>query len=715
MQTNRHEKLLFRATARRLRQAFSLATARISHATALISSANRGQGRGGALWRTCDSLRSVTKPADSDGTPNAGARALERLDSWKEIASYLRRGIRTVQRWERAEGLPVHRLPHAKRGTVYADREELAAWWQSRQTAPAAKPAATVGETPVTRRLERVTNTSAATFFPALSSDARLIVYVSDGGENLKMPQVWLQQVGGAAMRLTSDQPECADPVFSPDDTHVIFTARGESTRNLYEIPALGGQPRLLKRAAKSARFSPDGKHLVYISLGAAGSARVAAIDGRNDRALAPGLFDVSCLSWSPDSRYCLALAHADTSFDLDYWIVPIDGGSPIDTGVLRRLRPQGFFPMQMPPAWAGEYLIFSASGSRRQDGIDLWRQRLTPQTFQPSGNPERLIPSGEMAWFPFATAGRLVYVTTRADMNLWSVALDETSGLPHGPPRRLTRGPGVLGHLSLTSDGRTLAYFTAGRGKADLLVRDLETGSEAVAAGLPELAGRGFPAISPNGTRLAYGALAPGPPIRRPLFLVDLQGGSARQVRDDCGGRPRQWIDEDHLLIETFGSRRNRFVVVDEKAGSEHDLLASKDRSLTNPRVSPNAAWIAFDAASPGGSPTVHVARVSQDTMTPESEWIPIEDSASHPFWSRDGHLLYYLALTPNSDIRGIVRARRFNGASGEPEGEPFEVLTLNEMVVPAMVTGACPIVAPHEMILVLGDFRGDIWIMDL
>src|SRR5215208_4414573 len=56
-----------------------------------------------------------------------------RLDSWKEIASYLGRGIRTVQRWEREEGLPVHRLDHAKRGSVYASRRELTAWWESRR------------------------------------------------------------------------------------------------------------------------------------------------------------------------------------------------------------------------------------------------------------------------------------------------------------------------------------------------------------------------------------------------------------------------------------------------------------------------------------------------------------------------------------------------------------------------------------------------------
>ena len=34
------------------------------------------------------------------------------LDSWKEIAAYLRRDIRTVQRWEKQEGLPVHRPAH---------------------------------------------------------------------------------------------------------------------------------------------------------------------------------------------------------------------------------------------------------------------------------------------------------------------------------------------------------------------------------------------------------------------------------------------------------------------------------------------------------------------------------------------------------------------------------------------------------------------------
>ncbi len=56
-----------------------------------------------------------------------------RLDSWKEIAAYLKREVRTVQRWERLEGLPVHRHQHQKRGSVYALKPELDAWQAGRQ------------------------------------------------------------------------------------------------------------------------------------------------------------------------------------------------------------------------------------------------------------------------------------------------------------------------------------------------------------------------------------------------------------------------------------------------------------------------------------------------------------------------------------------------------------------------------------------------------
>ena len=56
-----------------------------------------------------------------------------RLESWGEIAAYLHREIRTVQRWEKYHGLPVRRLLVGKLSTVYAYRSELDKWFRERQ------------------------------------------------------------------------------------------------------------------------------------------------------------------------------------------------------------------------------------------------------------------------------------------------------------------------------------------------------------------------------------------------------------------------------------------------------------------------------------------------------------------------------------------------------------------------------------------------------
>jgi hypothetical protein len=63
-----------------------------------------------------------------------GATAGEptRLESWKQIAVYLGRTVRTVQRWEREQQLPVRRLAHNKQSTVYAYVHELEGWRLSR-------------------------------------------------------------------------------------------------------------------------------------------------------------------------------------------------------------------------------------------------------------------------------------------------------------------------------------------------------------------------------------------------------------------------------------------------------------------------------------------------------------------------------------------------------------------------------------------------------
>jgi hypothetical protein len=57
------------------------------------------------------------------GEPSLGTpQSEDRLDSWKEIAAYLKRDVRTVQRWEKREEMPVHRHLHDRIGSVYASR-----------------------------------------------------------------------------------------------------------------------------------------------------------------------------------------------------------------------------------------------------------------------------------------------------------------------------------------------------------------------------------------------------------------------------------------------------------------------------------------------------------------------------------------------------------------------------------------------------------------
>jgi CheY-like chemotaxis protein len=58
------------------------------------------------------------------------------LQSWKEIAVYMRRGVRTIQRWEEL-GMPIHRIGDGVRAPVFAFAGELDEWMQSQSGKPA--------------------------------------------------------------------------------------------------------------------------------------------------------------------------------------------------------------------------------------------------------------------------------------------------------------------------------------------------------------------------------------------------------------------------------------------------------------------------------------------------------------------------------------------------------------------------------------------------
>ena len=113
----------------------------------------------------------MTKHQNSNEEGCSCVHCLEdrRLDSWKEIAAYLKRDVRTVQRWEKREGLPVHRHVHDKLSSVYAYRFELDAWWNGDSTVMLVPNSSGNGSRPPHNKLSL-----AVLFFDNLSNDVSL-------------------------------------------------------------------------------------------------------------------------------------------------------------------------------------------------------------------------------------------------------------------------------------------------------------------------------------------------------------------------------------------------------------------------------------------------------------------------------------------------------------------------------------------------------------
>lgn len=94
-----------------------------------------GKGNNDLLYRSRHLIeRNAGRPRRPQGGSDrvsvlANPEANDRLDSWKEIASHLKRTVRTVQRWEKHEGLPVHRHLHVRAKSVYARKSEVDEWW----------------------------------------------------------------------------------------------------------------------------------------------------------------------------------------------------------------------------------------------------------------------------------------------------------------------------------------------------------------------------------------------------------------------------------------------------------------------------------------------------------------------------------------------------------------------------------------------------------
>src|SRR5580700_3514689 len=175
-------------------------------------------------------------------SPQDYNRNEEPLGSWKEIAAYLQRNPATVRRWEKEEGLPVHRHSHNIRSSVYAFPSEIEAWRATRKLTVEPLP-----PVPTWRRL--LTPSFALTIVLSL-------IMVGNGVR----PEAVLAQQGQTRTMVCSG-PDCNSGQISPDGKFVLtridgaLALRDLATKKLRTVVPPPGEGMVVDGGV----FSPDG------------------------------------------------------------------------------------------------------------------------------------------------------------------------------------------------------------------------------------------------------------------------------------------------------------------------------------------------------------------------------------------------------------------------------------------------------------------------
>jgi Tol biopolymer transport system component len=509
----------------------------------------------------------------SPSTASSARASEDRLDSWKEIAAYLNRDVKTVQRWEKREAMPVHRHQHDRMGSVYASRAELDAWVRGRnlQTAqengnevippdPSAPPLLSERSTSWIRwkpvllftalgavmvigailwfqrteyfwrnpiahaRFETVTDFGGVEQAAAVSRDGQLVAFLSDRDGQM---DVWVTQVGsGEFHNLTrGSAKDLANPSirvlgFSPDGSLVTYWARrqggsGGSDISIRALPTLGGQPRPYLEGVAEYDWSRDGSRLAYHTPGPGDPLFVSdGSVGSGGRPIftAPAGLHSHFPLWSPDSAF-IYFVQGSLPDKLDIWRIPSAGGTPerITSHNARVIYPVLF---------GRRTLMYLANDP---DGSGPWLYSMDVE----HRIPHRLT-SGHERYTSLAASAdgrRLVVTVASPKTTLWRLRIAELpTEASAAAPIPLTTGAGFSPRL-----GPDYLLYVSENGAGESIWKLANGASTGLWTG-KEARVFGGPAISPDGRHIAFSVSQQGKAL---LYVMQADGTNARIVAD--------------------------------------------------------------------------------------------------------------------------------------------------------------------------------------
>jgi Tol biopolymer transport system component len=508
--------------------------------------------------------------------------ANDRLDSWKEIAAYLNRSVRTVTRWEREEGLPVHRHLHSKSGSVYAYKAELDDWWKNRGVSvDTLDPEGQSSRFRGARRIWIVASTVAVLL--ALSAivwmsgarrpslpDSRLVPLTTypgvegppslspDGNQVAfeRSGDIFVKQVDSEALvQLTRTGLSESAPAWSPDGRQIAFTREGQG---IFVISPLGGAERKVADTRvplllKTIAWTQDARSLVISGMTSpiCASLFVVSIEtGEKTRLTSPPEPSIGD-GWptvSPDGR-TVAFARYSQDTSANVYLVPLSGGEP------RQLTADkaSIFGLAWTPD-ADLVLAWDRGGSFR-----LWR--LSPK---PSSAPSiaALDIASEDARFPSisrpgtATPPRLAYQRLVEDLDIRRAEI-----IGEGTPQRALKSsqPFIAStksedHPQYSPDGTKVAFVSRRSGTYEiwLCASDGSHPVRLTSLGGPVVVG---PQWSTDGRRIAFFATT-GPAGAYRAYVMSADGGApARLTRTegDLEALPA-WSGDGRAIYVTSG-----------------------------------------------------------------------------------------------------------------------------------------------------------------